>query len=143
MIEKTALIALLTLIQVASGSIIHLASGDYMSYMVDTSDYNSDGRYLKSSGGRGGGRSSGRSSIGGRSSGSGGYFGYGYRSYSSYYAYSYYGNGSSRTECWPEDKECLADAEKRIKETWIFTGIMIAVGVCVIACCCNWSCYKR
>ena len=82
-----------------------------------------------SSGGRSGGSSSSRSYSsssysssygGGYGGGYGGYYGgyyrtyigfYGY-TYGYYYSYAYYGDGATRTECFAEDTECLADKAK-------------------------------
>jgi hypothetical protein len=58
------------------------------------------------------------------------YFTFSYQAYSTHYEYAYYGD-NVQINCYPEDADCLADSQKRIRETWMLVAVLA-----VFACCC-------
>lgn len=60
----------------------------------------------------------------------------GYSTYAYYYAYAYYGSGF-QSECYPQDLECIADVEKRRRDTFIFIGVFggfFAIIIVILLC---------
>ena len=58
------------------------------------------------------------------------YFTFSYQAYSTHYEYAYYGD-NVQIYCYPEDSDCLADSQKRIRETWMLVAVLA-----VFTCCC-------